>query len=443
MPRSVAPAPVCPMFAPLMLCFAAPLAATPDDPPAAAAEAPLVAPFLYGGDLGGAAEALNARLDEAPGDDDALFSLGAVKFLGGIERFAQFMAAHGSDERLAGLLPFARLPVPDNPNPQPVSYEQWRQARVDLLAAFEEADAVLARVDGPVDLPIDLLRIRIDLNGPAEGGLVPVAGLMNGGRTQMGARRARRDANGADEAQGMLTHFDRADVEWLRGYCDLLGALLETMLAHDAENWWNHCAHLIFAKPEGVPAYLTSRTDQRGFDVARISDVIAAIHHVNFPVRDPERMANARTRLLGMIGHSRAMWELILAEEDVTAAGAEEAPRREWIPGPGQRSSTGLVMTRERVDGWLDFLTEAEALLNGEKLVPFWRTYPEGAQDAPNGVNLKRVFEEPRRFDLVEWIQGPGAGPYLERGEVTDAETWDRFQRLFDGNFVRFAAWIN
>ncbi len=435
------------MLAPLLLCLV-PLGAASDDPPPAVDRAALspVNAFLSAGDLAGANAAMTARLAEASDDDDALFSLGVVQFLGGIEDFARFMHRHGSTDRMSGLLPFARLPAPADPDPQPVRYEQWRQARVDVIAALDKADATLAKVDGPVDVRIAFGRIQIDLNGPADGGLLPVAGLMNGGRTRLDAARTPAERARAGDRAGMVTHFDRADVEWLRGYCDLLGALLETMLAHDAENWWNHCAHLVFAKPEGVPAYLLTDSGN-GFSAARISDVVAAVHHVNFPVRDPERMKNARRRLLGMIGHSRAMWDLILAEEDVTKEGAGDGAARvpwtEWIPGPGQRSSTGMIMTKERVDGWLAFLDEAEALLNGDKLVPFWRSIPRDADGVATGVNLKRAFEEPRRFDLVEWVQGPGAEPYLETGDVTDAATWRRFQTLFNGNFIGFAAWIN
>ncbi|MFH5803698.1 hypothetical protein [Alienimonas sp. DA493] len=422
------------MSSPLLLCLALPLAAGPQaaPPPADHGLSP-VAAFLAGGDLAGAEAALNETLEKSPGDDDALFSLGVVKFLGGIEEFVQFLSAHGSTDRLGGLLPFARLPAPPNADPQPVSYEQWRQARVELIAAFDEADAVLAKIDGPVDVRLALAELRLDLNGDGSAGEGErVLSLLGRGGLQLEGRRGVR-GDEPPAGDGLVTHFDRADAEWLRGYCDLLSAILETMLAHDAENWWNHCAHLLFAEPEGVPAYLLTDLGE-GFSVGRIADAVAAIHHVNFPVREPERMSRARQRLLGMIGHSRAMWELILAETDGD---------REWIPGPGQSSSTGVTMSRERVDGWLTFLDEAEALLNGEKLVPFWRPQPADRADAPNGVNLRRVFEEPRRFDLVEWVQGPGAEPYLERGEATDPAVWRRLQRLFNGNFFGFAVLIN
>ena len=424
------------MSASLLLCVATLSPLGPGDAPPVGdgdAGAPLVGPYLAAGDLAGAKTALTARLDAHPGDDDALFSLGTVTFLGGIEDFAQFLHRHGVGDRLFGMMPFVRLPVPKNPDPQPVSYEQWRQARVELIAAFAEADAILARVDGPVDVRLDLAALRLDLNGDGAAGEDERALSLLGGQLRLGGRPRRRGNDAAPPS--MVTHFDRADVEWLRGYCDLLSALLETMLAHDAENWWNHCGHLFFAKPTGVPAYLLTESGP-GFSPANVSDAIAAVHHVNFPVRDADRLKKARTHLLGMIGHSRAMWDLILAEEEGT--------EHEWIPGATQTSVTGVTMNDDRVAAWLDFLTEAEALLTGEKLAPFWRSFPDDTEGGPRrGVNLKRAFEEPRRFDLVEWIQGPGAEPYLEVGEVTSPDTWSRFQRVFRGNFVGIAVFIN
>jgi hypothetical protein len=76
-------------------------------------------------------------------------------------------------------------------------------------------------------------------------------------------------------------------------------------------------------------------------------------------------------------------------------------------------------------------------VLNGKKLIPFWRG------SSGNGVNLMKVFTEPKDFDLVLWIQGSGAVPYLEKGETTSPQTWAEFQRAFEGNFIGMAVWIN
>ena len=95
------------------------------------------------------------------------------------------------------------------------------------------------------------------------------------------------------------------------------------------------------------------------------------------------------------------------------------------------------TVSEAMVKGWSDFLGEAEGILKGEKLIPFWRPVPE------HGVNLKRVFTEPRTFDLVLWVQGTAAAPYLEKGPCSSAETWTRFQRIFQGDFIGFALWFN
>jgi hypothetical protein len=74
-------------------------------------------------------------------------------------------------------------------------------------------------------------------------------------------------------------------------------------------------------------------------------------------------------------------------------------------------------------------------LLNGRKLIPHWRL--------EKGINLRRVFTEPRTFDPVLWIQGSAALPYVEDGELTSSETWTRIMGLLEGNFLGYAVWFN
>ena len=84
----------------------------------------------------------------------------------------------------------------------------------------------------------------------------------------------------------------------------------------------------------------------------------------------------------------------------------------------------------------MKFLDEAEGLLAGRLLVPFWR-------DSTKGVNLRRVFTEPRNLDIVLWVQGTAAAPYLENGPRTSMDTWTRLTDVFQGNFFRFFVWVN
>lgn len=66
-----------------------------------------------------------------------------------------------------------------------------------------------------------------------------------------------------------------------------------------------------------------------------------------------------------------------------------------------------------------------------------------GLQRHDPRVNFKRVFTEPRTFELVLWVQGSAAAPYLKQGEATDPAYWRQIRRGFRGNFFCFAIWIN
>ena len=320
-----------------------------------------------------------------------------------------------------------------------MTYEQWRRVRVEMLADFAAAERDLNLVGDGVSLRLDLAEIHLDLDGDGKGGAAAalpnligrrqLAQLIGGNPRGVGGRAA--DAG----FPPLVVEFDDTDVQWLRGYCDLLSGLLEISLAYDASRWFDHCAHLVFADPVGGPAFLTRSDDRNVFNAATVGDWIAAIHLVDFPVLEPDRLAKARGHLLGMIEHSRAMWALLDAETD-------DGP--EWLPAPGQTSFAGATISGEQRDQWMTFLAEAEALLNGDKLAPFWRSYPDGAS---RGLNLRRIFEEPRRFDLVLWLQGTAAVPFLETPSddrpLTGPETWRQLRRTFRGNFVGYAVWIN
>ena len=130
----------------LALLLAAPAADAAQPPP------PLAERFLIDGRLADGRAALEARLADHPEDRQARFGLGVTRFLGGVERFAGFLYRKGAGTPLRRV-PFLRLPVPENPEPEPVTYAEWRQARIDLLGDLAAAEAVLAKIDGQVRLP--------------------------------------------------------------------------------------------------------------------------------------------------------------------------------------------------------------------------------------------------------------------------------------------------
>ncbi len=164
-------------------------------------------------------------------------------------------------------------------------------------------------------------------------------------------------------------------------------------------------------------------------DYGDILDAVAMIHMLHLPLTEPARKKTALAHLESMIALSHESWKFILAETD---------DDHEWVPNTKQHTvMPGGAVTIEMVKGWLEFLDEAKALLKGEKLIPFWRK----GEDL--GINLRRVFTEPRTFDLVLWVQGTAAAPYLEKGTLTKPETWQRFQNIFRGQFIGFALWFN
>jgi len=217
-------------------------------------------------------------------------------------------------------------------------------------------------------------------------------------------------------------------VHWLRGYCHLLSAFCDFMLAHDMQELVESTAHVVFPKVESPHTHLAWPDDKLPWHF-EIADAIAAIHLCRFDVIEPQRLESAHAHLLAVVEQSRLSWKAIQAETD---------DQREWVPNPQQSGVIpGVGVTQEMIDGWHVFLDEFEAILQGEKLLPHWRV-----KDG-RGINLKRVFMDPQQFDLVLWAQGSAATPYLEEGERTQPETWDRLNRVFRGEFIGFAIWFN
>ena len=158
-----------------------------------------------------------------------------------------------------------------------------------------------------------------------------------------------------------------------------------------------------------------------------LTDLVAFVHLMHWPVLEPKRMTDALQHLQAVIAMSRLSWKHILAETD---------DDHEWIPNPSQVGALpGMRVTKEIVDGWLAFLDQFEGLLEGKILLAHWRF--------SKGINLRRVFLEPSVFDPILWYQGSAALPYLEEGPLADFNTWQRMTQVFEGNFFSYALWLN
>ena len=432
---------------------------------------------LYSARTGAAADLAAAEIERNPSDDTAQFALGFARFAGAVEALIQSLHRYGlynaaEESQLFGLagFPFLRLPVPENPAPDPVSYEALRE----MLRAFgddlAEAEAVLAKAGTrTVELPLDLARIRLDLDGDGEASeseyllmiFEAVAGPV-------------RVVSGPEP---FLVDFDASDAAWLQAYTHLLMAMVDFPLAYNWQEAYAASFHGLFPdsftprtklsslmgdlqaklaeigppvplrQPDCSPRssadckgewaqYIEAWQElresesyriEKSLEYGSIADLIAFIHLNHWPVVEPDRMANALGHLESMVELSRENWRRILAETD---------DAREWIPGPSQSGVlVGMRIDQARVDGWLAFLDEFEMVLKGEKLLPHWRFL--------QGFNLRRMFLEPRTFDIVLFAQGAAIVPYLEDGPIANKATWRQITNVFGGDFFRYFIWIN
>ncbi len=383
-------------------------------------ERPTLERLLVEGRLSDAEAEQSAILAERPADDNARFGLGLVRFLRAVEGLSQRLYRFGLRPRRAQSLgiPLLRLPIPANIDPEPIHYDDTRrmlEAWVEDLAKAEQTLEPIRDPELKLSLPLGLVRLDLDGDGEATEAesLVAVVSVLDS--------RVRAVVHEAPELRLTL---DVGDAHWLRGYCHLLTALADIVLAYDQTDQFQRTAQLFFPRPGGPFGPLVG-----GGDEAEIADLVTWVHLFRWPLRDSERLAAALGHLRAMVDQSQQSWMRILQETD---------DDHEWIPNPHQTGAVpGVAITQEMTEEWQRFLVELKALLEGDRLLGHWRV-ADG-----RGINLKRVFLEPTDLDLILWLQGSAAIPYLETGLVSDREVWDRLQGVFRGQFVGFVIWLN
>jgi hypothetical protein len=408
----------------LCICLSIPFKLPAETPVVVPISNDWINPYLQTGQFETGVTTLTAALADNQAVDEKRFAIGALQFVRAVEKMLQSWQRYGwHGEGLNLMVPLFRIPVPHNPNPDTITYDKLRKTLETFVADLALSEATLSQIKSDtVKLPIKFGLIRLDLDNDGKAtqaeALWQIFNHLN-----FGAHLTKQ------VVENFVINFDAADVYWLRGYVHLLSTIAELFLAYDKQALFDRAAHLIFSKPDTPYSFLIDSESEYWYDL--IPDYVAFIHSVNFPVKDAKHLLSARDHLLTMSALSRQSWALIQKETD---------NELEWIPNPQQNSVIpNVTISKEMITGWLDFLSEWEALLAGEKLAPFWR-----GKDRSVGINLKKVLTQAQPFDLVLWIQGTAAAPYLEKGDhLTRPDFWRRLDQLFGGQFVGFAIWFN
>lgn len=368
-------------------------------------------------------------------DDKTRFGLGASRILTSFKHLSKGLYNHGFMAQYAQFLAADNAAMKQlyNPSPKPINVRQAGDLIRQFIRELEAAEEILAKISNPeFKLRVPVGRLLAEFHKPfGENPLFWMVTL--GSETQAPVPAATPEG-----PHGLVIAFDKADVTWLRGYCHILLAISETIVACDWKEWFDRSAHLFFPKVDGAYPFLAWQPPrinnlEDAFSVFEqlyliIPDIMTALARADAPVTEPERLKKAHQHLLTALALSRQTWKEIQAETDNDA---------EWIPGPHQESVIGTSVSKEMVETWLKMLDELEAILKGEVLLPFWRG------EGDKGINLKRVFYESKRISLVDWLQGVAAVPFLEHGPIAEGTIWTNLFDAFGDNFFNYAVWFN
>ena len=353
---------------------------------------------------------------------DQQFVLGAVGFLRGIEHSLQYRWQHNMAIKDFDL-PVLRLPVPPNPNAEPFSPELIKVLFENLRADLAVSQAALDAVEGEVSVKVDLtaLWFDINLNSVRDEG----EGLMEFGINAMMSRRQAREML-AEGSPALTVHFDTADVAWLNAYTHLLSGLSELVIAFDPTK---AIAEVLESKQQMIDLLGdTAPNNQYSFMAGNWVDQFAMVYGALNQQPVAENTRAAHVHFLAMIEHNKTFWAAVAAETDNNL---------EWIPNSTQTAALGFTLPEGAAESWQLILEDFEKVLNGDLLVSYWRIAPAG------GVNVQKLFENPPVVDIVDWVQGAGLLPYLERGPTLSARNFRQFERMLSGDTVLYALLFN
>ena len=369
--------------------------------------------------------ATETRLAALPAPTDAdRFALGGVRFLRTVEGALQLRWQTGLSEQMT-MIPFLRLPIPENPNPVAFNPAAIATLFKNVTTGMDSACAPLAEIKDGTDFGVEIafkdIWFDINSNNTRDDGEDLLTAL---GPMIMGWQWDERDP----ATPAPVIRFDAADAAWLSAYTHLLGGLSEMILAYDPTAPITRITNARAAMTKlGViaPDPMFGMGGGASMDAV---DYFAMVLATLNQTPDKAKMLSAQTHLLAMVEDNRRFWAEVAKETDND---------KEWIPKDGQKSAMGIDLPPGTGPMWLGVLSDVEALLKGEKLIPFWRI------DGPAGVNIARMFTDPRPIDAAAWIQGEGAVPYLETGDLISPQNLTQFDAMMSGETMLFTLYLN
>lgn len=370
-------------------------------------------------------KATAARLEgQADPDDSDRFALAGVRFLGTVETALQTRWNAGLVDP-SGMLPFLRVPIEENPSAPPLDPAMFTRLFSTTSQMMEQARAPLQEISQGSDFVVEIrfsdiwFDINADLKRDPGEDMMAVMGPM-----LMGWQWDSRDP----AMPAPVVKFDAADAAWLSAYTHMLQGFSDVLLAYDPTE---PIARIMAARDTMTglgmiaPDMIFGGGGAPGPDSI---DIIATVLATLQQQPDKGRMAAARDHFLAMIADNRRFWAEVETETD----NADE-----WLPNDRQKSALGIEVPQGTGAVWMGVLSDAEDLLNGKKLAPYWRF------EGPAGVNVAKIFTDPRPIDVPGWIQGWAAVPYLEQGEQVSWQSLGRFSDLVSGDAMLFSLYLN
>ncbi|WP_411892402.1 hypothetical protein [Yoonia sp. SDW83-1] len=355
------------------------------------------------------------------------FALGGALFLQGIEATFQERYRVGLNDLDMGI-PGLSTELNFNPNPDPFTPDVITNLFQQIGTSMDQAQQALSPIKDTDDVAVtlDLNQIWFDINANGirdeNEDLLPVMVPLFVSRWQV---QDTLDAFAAAGGAPTVT-FDTSDAAWLQAYTHVFSGTAEMVIAFDPTDIiakvQTNAATIAELRNGPAPMMFISPQDEE------LADLITIVLGVLEREPDPTHTRAALDDFRAVISHNLVFWDRVRAETDNDM---------EFIPNATQDSALGMLFPDNIDSAWQAVLTEASMVIEGELLIPHWRT---GDQV---GINLNKWLENPSALDVIGVIAGSDIAPYMERGPLATGNAMTQFDRVTGGNFALFAFTLN